>query len=593
MLWGLGTAFAGLGVASLIWTVRALGQENSAGSQAGILGFAVSAVGLLLSAASLAVAWLSYRADRREGATAVSVTSVADAFAVAVGGEWEAEAQLRRLNDPYPLPVSWRAAPAGLAEQWADLTRHLRLRAPMPQVDLAGRDDEIGNLFLDRLPLRRLVVLGDPGSGKSMLLVRLLLDLCARRADGDPVPVLFSLSSWDPAACGLEEWMEQRLRTDHPALAAEYGRTTQARALLEHRLVLPMLDGFDEMAPSARAVALDAINRALPASCPVVLSSRTDEYRQALNSGDGVPVRLTGAAAIVLDPLDAVSAAAYLVRDAGGSGTESAERWSSIVSELGSCSPVGQVLDTPLALFLARTIYNPRPGEGAGRLPNPGELCDQIRFPDAQVLRTHLFEAYVPAAYRPHPHHPCVWTAEQAHRYLTFLAKHLHGLGGAVDIAWWELAHGLPRGMLTLLKGFAVGAVWWLILVIFTPIYWWLSSWAISYVDGMWRALELVPVLAVPDSVWSYFYDAPETSILWSLAFVLLTALPSTLLGGVTLVVLSRVGVRESPASRLRWRPDAALARRVLVAGAVSVAALDARWGTHPWELRRFLSPRS
>ena len=42
---------------------------------------------------------------------------------------------------------------------------------------------------------------------------------------------------------------------------------------------------------------------------------------------------------------------------------------------LGTESPAGQALCTPLMVGLARAIYNPRPGELAGTLRDPAELC--------------------------------------------------------------------------------------------------------------------------------------------------------------------------------------------------------------------------
>ncbi|MFI1014960.1 NACHT domain-containing protein [Streptomyces sp. NPDC020965] len=558
-LWGFGAVFALLGAASLVWAVRAWQRPGmaDAGDQARVLGFAASAVGLLLSAASLVVAWLGYRAGRREH-TAESASSLADALAVAVRRAWEAEARSRRLNDPYPLPVSWRAAPAALAD------------VPEGAVDPAGRDDGIGVLLRERLPAPRLVVLGEPGAGKSMLLVRLLLDLCDQRADGDPVPVLFPLSSWDPAADELDVWMERRLRTDHPALAADHGRTSRAGALLEHRLVLPLLDGFDEMAPAARAVALDALNRSLPAPHPFVLCGRTAEYRRALHPADGVPVRLGRTTAIVLDPLDAADADAYLVRDAGGDHTPAAARWSAVRRGLGSDSPVGRVLDTPLALFLARTIYNPRPGEGTRTLPDPDELCDLVRFPTAEALRTHLFEAYVPAAYRTDPGRPCAWTPERAERYLIFLARHVRALGTA-DIAWWSLARGLPRGVLTLLKGVAVGVMWWCALVVTSLALWWLIATEAppellaAVVVGAWSAAD--PLMFTPMGETQRRVMAnpgPDQMILLPMA------LPTLLLCAFAVVLLSRIHVRERPAARLRWRPDVAVAGRSVLVGALA-----------------------
>jgi hypothetical protein len=63
--------------------------------------------------------------------------------------------------------------------------------------DLAGSGSDLVDV-LARVPTGRLVVLGEPGAGKTMLMVRLVLDLLARPASGGPVPVLVSLASWTP-----------------------------------------------------------------------------------------------------------------------------------------------------------------------------------------------------------------------------------------------------------------------------------------------------------------------------------------------------------------------------------------------------------
>ena len=53
----------------------------------------------------------------------LSLEQVADQLAVAVGTQWKAEAAIRRLNDPYPLPVSWAAADPSLTDAWDSLVR--------------------------------------------------------------------------------------------------------------------------------------------------------------------------------------------------------------------------------------------------------------------------------------------------------------------------------------------------------------------------------------------------------------------------------------------------------------------------------------
>ncbi|GAA2641358.1 NACHT domain-containing protein [Streptomyces axinellae] len=472
------------------------------------------------------------------------VTTLADTFAVSVQAEWETELRLRRLNDPYPLPVAWHTAPAELAEPWNAMAARPGARLTGGTEGLAGQYEEIGTLFRDRLPFRRLILLGEPGSGKSMLLVRLLLDLCAERRGGDPVPVLFSLSSWNPATEELGRWLERQLCIHHPALAARHGGVTGARALLDHRLVLPLLDGFDEMAPHAQAVGLDALNQALPVERPFVLASRTAEYLSALEPDDGVPVRLNGAAAIVLEPLDTATSSAYLIRDAGGAHSSATGRWAPVLTRLGANSPAAAALKTPLALFLARTIYNPRPGEGCDGLPDPGEICDESRFPDASAVHIHLFRSYVPAAYRPHPQSPCPWSAEQAQRYLAILAGQLERRGSGTEIAWWELASGPSRGIMVFLK------------VIALTVLTFLCFGCILLIEGIKDYQLYGPVYGYE---WNDFMEVSLDQMgAGFLASVILS---------LVFVLLLQVAGREVPAVKLRWRPTRSSLRRTALVG--------------------------
>ncbi|WP_406368768.1 hypothetical protein [Streptomyces sp. NBC_01546] len=222
---------------------------------------------------------------------------------------------------------------------------------------------------------------------------------------------------------------------------------------------MPILDGLDELPEAARPRALHAINQVLHPGRPLVLSSRTAEYRSALNPPAGTPMLLNGAAGIRLHPLNATQAAAYLLRDAGGPHTAAAARWSRVTDALRSGTPTAQALSTPLGLFLARSIYNPRPGdEHPASLTNPDELLDQTRYPTRQDVDAHLFRIFIPAAYSPHHRHPSPWTAKQAEHTLTFLARHLeHTLHGTPNLAWWQLHKALPALALALIPGLAIG----------------------------------------------------------------------------------------------------------------------------------------
>ncbi|WP_185124350.1 NACHT domain-containing protein [Streptomyces sp. TLI_185] len=450
------------------------------------MGVVGTAVGLVVGVASLYISWLGYRADRREHADSLGLTAMTDELALAVRTQWQAEARVRRLDEPYALPVPWRSARADLVERWAILVR-TSIGAPadcaaLPPAwasgpeGLAGSDGEIVEVFTTRVPGRRLLILGEPGAGKTMLLVRLLLGLLQSREAGSPVPVIFPLASWDPDSRELDAWLAERLATDYPGLASPAPAasgpgqvTSRARALLDQHLIIPLLDGLDELPAHTRAVALDAVNRTLPPGTPLVLTSRTAEYRTAVDppANAGVPVRLTGAAGIELDTVAPEEAAAYLLRDAGGEGTPSAERWRPVLDLLPTDTPIAQSLQTPLTLFLARTIYNPRPGERLTALPDPAELCDTTRFPTAAAIRARLFDGFVPAAYRPLPGHQVRWTSAQAQQTLTFLARHLeHDLHGGADLAWWQLRLAVPKTARRLLSGAVLGAAMFLLTLL-------------------------------------------------------------------------------------------------------------------------------
>ncbi|MFF3336825.1 NACHT domain-containing protein [Streptomyces sp. NPDC002888] len=428
----------------------------------------------LITLAPAYLSWMQFRTGH-EDAAAVDLDTVVGQLAVAVRNQWNDEADVRKVNNPYPLPVAWRPADDDLTEPWSHLTDMARAWPGGPPGDsglwppdcsgLAGADAQIGEVFSDRVPTRRLVILGEPGAGKSVLLIRLLLDLVERRTDTSPVPVLFSLASWDPHE-PLKAWLAEQLRRTHPGLTtaapmahavaatAADGPGDLARALLEAGRILPLLDGFDELPPESHSVALDAINRALSARQPLVLASRAAAYRDAT-------VRLNGAAAIHLLPLTSDAAAAYLRRDAGGPHSPTSRRWDVVATHLGTATPVGEALSTPLGLFLARTIYNPRPQIAAvPAAPHPDELCDTSVYGDRAAIDRHLFRAYIPAAYTPDHPLPPNWSAAQAHRAFVYLAHFLHNhRAGSPDLAWWQLSQAVAPRTLRLWAGLVFGLV--------------------------------------------------------------------------------------------------------------------------------------
>jgi hypothetical protein len=403
------------------------------------------------------------------------LSGIADRLAISVQRQWDAEAAWRQLNDPYPMQVRWGAADADLFADWPAVVRLATAGVgwPSPPIatwaadanGLAGCDRGLVDV-LGRVPTGRLVLLGEPGAGKTILLVGLTLDLLSRRCPGQAVPILLSLASWNPAEQDLYSWIEHRLVTDNVALAAPAlagSGVSKALALLEARLILLVLDGLDEIPDVARGSAIARINDAMRPGQRLVLAARTEEYRAAVCPRRGVEVQLTGAAGIALCPLDAGVVASYLKASAGG--PSAAGRWDQVLSTFNTYHPlpVAQALTTPLMTALARAIYNPRPDEDLDDVEHhPSELLDPRLFPTREAIEQHLFGRFVPAAYRPHPDlvRRSKWTADKAERWLVFLARDLeHRLHGTTDIAWWDLRGATPRSLAGLVVGFLAALV--------------------------------------------------------------------------------------------------------------------------------------
>ena len=380
-----------------------------ASSLAGVLAFPVGLV-----AAGAAVWAVLPRTPKTDDD---ALGGIADKLAETVERQWADEAGLRGFGGPHSLRVSWKGAATDYFERWEYLERTARqeFSGAGPQDcskwasgpgELAGSEETGGGIcaVLDKVPTGRLVTLGEPGAGKSMLLIRLAQGLLSpsRRRNGDPVPVIVSLASWDPKQ-DLYDWLLNRLSIDYQDLRQPFGRgaqkTTCGDALLKSGRILLILDGLDEISEESRGLAIHKINKTLDKPQPLILACRKDEYEKATRPQRGTDVSLRGAAGIVLQALKAQEVADYLRRGAQSMTAEA--RWDPVVAVLGTGSVLGQALTTPLTVTLAHAVYNPDPQEVRDSTEVPADMLSEQKFPDGESIKEHLFAAFIEAAYRP------------------------------------------------------------------------------------------------------------------------------------------------------------------------------------------------
>ena len=121
----------------------------------------------------------------------------------------------------------------------------------------------------------RLLILGEPGSGKTITLLSLAWGLIERARDDKeaPLPVVLPLASWAREQKPLETWVVDELEDKYgvPRPLGTYW--------MEQREMVLLLDGLDEVEKSARPRCIEAINAYTHTlGSQLVVCSRKAEY---------------------------------------------------------------------------------------------------------------------------------------------------------------------------------------------------------------------------------------------------------------------------------------------------------------------------
>ncbi|SDK19763.1 NACHT domain-containing protein [Actinopolyspora mzabensis] len=302
--------------------------------------------------------------------------------------------------------------------------------------DRHGSLDSIAS-FYQQLDRGRLVVLGEAGAGKTVLVTRLLLDLASNAHETMTVPgadsmlrvrvpVRLSLSAFttsiDTTTAVVRErldvWIAEQLTTIYGLEAAV------ARALVTSGWVWPILDGLDEMdTDDADPVRGQAVIAALnlpagPDRWGAVLTCRSSRYQQLAN-GIGAGGSLQDATVVTMQPLNVDQVIAWLAHrfPAPGGPDGIQQRWQPVVDALRAdpAGPLAACLALPLRLYLAVTDYQ-------GPHTSPQELTGLGR----DDLDNYLFSQLIPAITAHHARGDgSHYDPDDVARWLHILADHL------------------------------------------------------------------------------------------------------------------------------------------------------------------------
>lgn len=241
---------------------------------------------------------------------------------------------------------------------------------------------------------RNLLILGEPGSGKTTTMLQLAESLidAARKNPTEPIPIILNLSSWAREQKPLAEWLVEEM-------FVQYGAARELTSDgIDQNQFLYLLDGLDEVATEVRENCVRAINSFKEAHLTeMVVCGRITEY-------GALQTQLHLGAAVQIQPLNDAQINAYLNQD----GLE----LKAVQATLAHDADLKELARTPLMLSLMTLAYRGLDREALRPLANK----------DAR--RRHLFENYVRQMFirRPLPaDNP--YTHEQAVGWLAQLAR--------------------------------------------------------------------------------------------------------------------------------------------------------------------------
>ncbi len=197
-----------------------------------------------------------------------------------------------------------------------------------------------------------LLILGEPGAGKTTMLLQLVSDLLvyAESDERRPIPVVFSLASWNSGQA-IDEWLIGELSNNY-----EVPRQL-SREWIANKGFVPLLDGLDEVEQEQRTACADAINdfRQRYPRVWMLVTARSQDYL-------ALTTRLQLDKAIILQPLSIEQMDVYL--------SSRGPRLAGLRAALYQDGTLRELAQSPLMLSIMTLAYYRMPTDVAISLGN-------------------------------------------------------------------------------------------------------------------------------------------------------------------------------------------------------------------------------
>ena len=258
-----------------------------------------------------------------------------------------------------------------------------------PQTPIADLFDQAG---------RSLLILGEPGSGKTITLLELaraLLDR-AEKDPAQPIPVVLNLSTWGERRSSFAEWVVEELNSKYQ-IPKKLGQAW----LVDFDLLL-LLDGLDEVRREHREACVQALNRFghEHGLSGIAVCSRVAEYA-------ALKTRLKMGGAVSLQPLSAGQINVYF--DSVG------DALTGLREALGKDTALQELAHTPLMLSVMGLAYQDLPVNALE------EEIDSL-----EGRRQHIFNTYIRRMFGRTPERRI--SQEKMVRWLSWLASRQQSL---------------------------------------------------------------------------------------------------------------------------------------------------------------------